>query len=53
MVKSNKFFIKFGNNFTESHISADFIVNALEQLWPILKETYDPTYLACLGSKFR
>lgn len=28
--------------FTESHITADFIVDALEQLWPTLKETYDP-----------
>jgi hypothetical protein len=28
--------------FSESHITADFIVDALEQLWPTLKETYDP-----------
>lgn len=28
--------------FTESHITADFIVDALEQLWPTLKKAYDP-----------
>lgn len=28
--------------FIESHITADFIVDALEQLWPTLKKTYDP-----------
>ena len=28
--------------FTESHITADFMVDALEHLWPALKEQYDP-----------
>ena len=28
--------------FTESNITADFMVDALEQLWPMLKEKYKP-----------
>ena len=34
--------------FTESFVTADFIVDSLEHLWPIIKEKYNPHTLVSM-----